>query len=156
MKPEYFRASTQRPFTGEEYPKAGGWSRDHIYGEPVKDVTTHPAFLNAAASVAASTTRYTNRRCRTLCAGTPTPAAAAIPINSSAWRKVPTTCASNAMPSLSGHALAMAGWAVPQTTKLLSVAHWPEPGFYGQFEQNARNWYTRIQETGLYFNHAYR
>ncbi|WP_288143266.1 4-hydroxyphenylacetate 3-hydroxylase N-terminal domain-containing protein, partial [Escherichia coli] len=28
------------------------------------------------------------------------------------------------------------------------------PGFYGQFEQNARNWYTRIQETGLYFNHA--
>ncbi len=27
-------------------------------------------------------------------------------------------------------------------------------GFYGQFEQNARNWYTRIQETGLYFNHA--
>ncbi|MFS9539970.1 4-hydroxyphenylacetate 3-hydroxylase N-terminal domain-containing protein, partial [Klebsiella pneumoniae] len=28
------------------------------------------------------------------------------------------------------------------------------PAFYGQFEQNARNWYTRIQETGLYFNHA--
>ncbi|MCZ5641793.1 hypothetical protein O5511_20505 [Escherichia coli] len=29
-----------------------------------------------------------------------------------------------------------------------------ESGLYGQFEQNARNWYTRIQETGLYFNHA--
>lgn len=28
------------------------------------------------------------------------------------------------------------------------------PAFYGQFEQNARNWYTRIQETGLNFNHA--
>lgn len=48
----------------------------------------------------------------------------------------------------------MAGWAVPQTTKLLSVAHWARIRFYGQFEQNARNWYTRIQETGLYFNHA--
>ena len=76
MKPEDFRASTQRPFTGEEYLKSLQDGREiYIYGERVKDVTTHP-----------------------------TPAAAAIPINSSAWRKVPTTCASNAMPSLSGHA----------------------------------------------------
>ncbi len=29
MKPEDFRASTQRPFTGEEYlKKPAGWSRD--------------------------------------------------------------------------------------------------------------------------------
>lgn len=79
MKPEDFRASTQRPFTGEEYLKSLQDGREiYIYGERVKDVTTHPAFRNAAA--------------------------AAIPINSSAWRKVPTTCASNATPSLSGHA----------------------------------------------------
>ena len=97
MKPEDFRASTQRPFTGEEYLKSLQDGREiYIYGERVKDVTTHPAFRNAAASVA--------QLYDALCAGTPTPAAAAIPINSSAWRKVPTTCASNAMPSLSGHA----------------------------------------------------
>lgn len=28
------------------------------------------------------------------------------------------------------------------------------PEFYGQFADNARNWYQRIQESGLYFNHA--
>ena len=28
------------------------------------------------------------------------------------------------------------------------------PEFYGQFADNARHWYKRIQETGLYFNHA--
>ena len=51
MKPEDFRASTQRPFTGEEYLKSLQDGREiYIYGERVKDVTTHPAFRNAAAS----------------------------------------------------------------------------------------------------------
>lgn len=53
MKPEDFRASTQRPFTREEYLKSLQDGREiYIYGERVKDVTTHPAFRNAAASVA--------------------------------------------------------------------------------------------------------
>ena len=53
MKPEDFRVSTQRPFTGEEYLKSLQDGREiYIYGERVKDVTTHPAFRNAAASVA--------------------------------------------------------------------------------------------------------
>ena len=53
MKPEDFRASTQRPFTGEEYLKSLQDGREiYIYGERVKDVTTHPAVRNAAASVA--------------------------------------------------------------------------------------------------------
>ncbi|MGU0056737.1 4-hydroxyphenylacetate 3-hydroxylase N-terminal domain-containing protein [Enterobacter hormaechei] len=47
------------------------------------------------------------------------------------------------------------GWmGVRRTTKPRSAARWGEPCFYGQFEQNATNWYTRIQETGLYFNRA--
>ncbi len=90
MKPEDFRASTQRPFTGEEYLKSLQDGREiYIYGERVKDVTTHPAFRNAAASVAQLYDALHKPE---------------MPINSSAWRKVPTTCASNAMPSLSGHA----------------------------------------------------
>ena len=41
MKPEDFRASTQRPFTGEEYLKSLQDGREiYIYGERVKDVTT--------------------------------------------------------------------------------------------------------------------
>lgn len=106
MKPEDFRASTQRPFTGEEYLKSLQDGREiYIYGERVKDVTTHPAFRNAAASVAQLYDALHKPEMQdSLCWNTDTAAAAAIPINSSAWRKVPTTCASNAMPSLSGHA----------------------------------------------------
>ena len=53
MKPEEFRADTKRPLTGEEYLKSLQDGREiYIYGERVKDVTTHPAFRNAAASIA--------------------------------------------------------------------------------------------------------
>ena len=52
MKPEDFRADAKRPLTGEEYLKSLQDGREiYIYGERVKDVTTHPAFRNAAASV---------------------------------------------------------------------------------------------------------
>ena len=53
MKPEDFRADAKRPLTGEEYLKSLQDGREiYIYGERVKDVTTHPAFRNAAASIA--------------------------------------------------------------------------------------------------------
>ncbi|MCE1644863.1 Pyoverdin chromophore biosynthetic protein pvcC, partial [Enterobacter hormaechei] len=52
MKPEDFRADKKRPFTGEEYLKSLQDGREiYIYGERVKDVTTHPAFRNSAASI---------------------------------------------------------------------------------------------------------
>ncbi len=52
MKPEDFRTDNKRPLTGEEYLKSLQDGREiYIYGERVKDVTTHPAFRNAAASV---------------------------------------------------------------------------------------------------------
>ncbi len=34
-----------------------------------------------------------------------------------------------------------------RTTNAFGCALGANPTFYGQFEQNARNWYTRIQET---------
>src|SRR3984893_9753517 len=42
-----------RPFTGAEYIESLRDGREvYIYGERVKDVTTHPAFRNAARSIA--------------------------------------------------------------------------------------------------------
>ena len=42
-----------RPFTGAEYLESLRDGREvYIYGERVKDVTTHPAFRNAARSIA--------------------------------------------------------------------------------------------------------
>ena len=42
-----------RPFTGAQYLESLRDGREvYIYGERVKDVTTHPAFRNAARSIA--------------------------------------------------------------------------------------------------------
>jgi hypothetical protein len=51
--PEAIIAGKNRPFTGAEFLESLRDGRDvYIYGERVKDVTTHPAFRNSAASVA--------------------------------------------------------------------------------------------------------
>src|SRR3984957_9230982 len=51
--PEAILAGKNRPFTGAEYLASLRDGREvYIYGERVKDVTAHPAFRNAAASIA--------------------------------------------------------------------------------------------------------
>lgn len=43
----------EKPFTGAEYLESLRDGREiYIYGERVKDVTTHPAFRNSARSIA--------------------------------------------------------------------------------------------------------
>ena len=52
-RPETIVAGKKRPFTGAEFLESLRDGREvYIYGERVKDVTTHPAFRNSAASVA--------------------------------------------------------------------------------------------------------
>ncbi|ETJ11389.1 MAG: 4-hydroxyphenylacetate 3-monooxygenase oxygenase component protein, partial [Escherichia coli DORA_A_5_14_21] len=116
MKPEDFRASTQRPFTGEEYLKSLQDGREiYIYGERVKDVTTHPAFRNAAASVAQLYDALHKPEMQdSLCWNTDTGSGGythkffRVAKSADDLRQqrdaMPTTCASNATPSLSGHA----------------------------------------------------
>ena len=51
--PESILAGQKRPFTGAEYLQSLRDGREvYIYGERVKDVTKHPAFRNAAVSMA--------------------------------------------------------------------------------------------------------
>src|SRR5271169_6935067 len=51
--PEAVLEGKQRPFTGAEFLESLRDGREvYIYGEQVEDVTTHPAFRNAAVSVA--------------------------------------------------------------------------------------------------------
>ncbi|MGC1249391.1 MAG: 4-hydroxyphenylacetate 3-hydroxylase N-terminal domain-containing protein, partial [Xanthobacteraceae bacterium] len=46
-------AAKGRPFTGKEYLESLRDGREvYVYGERVEDVTTHPAFRNAARSIA--------------------------------------------------------------------------------------------------------
>ena len=117
MKPEDFRASTQRPFTGEEYLKSLQDGREiYIYGERVKDVTTHPAFRNAAASVAQLYDALHKPEMQdSLCWNTDT--------GSGGYTHKFFRVAKSA-DDLRQQRDAIAGRAVPQTTKPLSVAHW--------------------------------
>jgi 4-hydroxyphenylacetate 3-monooxygenase len=51
--PEAIVEGKKRPFTGAEFLQSLRDGREvYIYGEQVEDVTTHPAFRNAAASLA--------------------------------------------------------------------------------------------------------
>src|SRR5262249_27674532 len=53
QNPEQLVAQKKRPFTGAEFLQSLRDGREvYIYGERVKDVTTHPAFRNAAQTVA--------------------------------------------------------------------------------------------------------
>ena len=53
MKSEDAIGAKGRPFTGAEYLASLRDGREvYIYGERVEDVTTHPAFRNAARSIA--------------------------------------------------------------------------------------------------------
>ena len=52
-KPEDVIAGKNRPFTGQEYLESLRDDREvYCYGERVRDVTAHPAFRNAARSIA--------------------------------------------------------------------------------------------------------
>src|SRR5262245_43197475 len=52
QKPEDV-VGAERPFTGKEFIESLRDDREvYIYGERVKDVTTHPAFRNAVRSIA--------------------------------------------------------------------------------------------------------
>src|SRR5262249_55220939 len=52
-KPEDVISGKKRPFTGEEYLESLRDGREvYVYGERVADVTTHPAFRNAARTIA--------------------------------------------------------------------------------------------------------
>src|SRR2546421_11413755 len=62
-----------RPFTGEEYLESLRDGREiWIYGERVKDVTTHPAFRNTARMIARLYDALHDQRKSTLCAETDT------------------------------------------------------------------------------------
>ena len=53
QRPEDIIAGKSRPFTGQEYLESLRDGREvYIQGERVDDVTTHPAFRNAARSIA--------------------------------------------------------------------------------------------------------
>ncbi|MBX6426233.1 MAG: Pyoverdin chromophore biosynthetic protein pvcC [Variibacter sp.] len=145
-----------RPFTGAEYLESLRDGREiWIYGERVEDVTTHPAFRNAARSIA----RLYDALHDPVAKGVLT---------------CPTDTGSGGFThkffrvarsreDLIGQRQAIAHWArmtygwmgrTPDYKASLMNTLGANYAFYEQFADNAKAWYKRAQENVLFMNHA--
>ena len=156
MLPEDHRSASNRPFTGAEFLKSLQDGREiFIYGERVKDVTSHPAFRNAAGSVAQLyDALHAPESIDKLCWQTDT--------GNGGYTHRTFRFARSAQ-EIRQQRDAIADWSrlsygwmgrTPDYKAAFGCSLGANPEFYGEYADNARRWYKRIQEAGLYFNHA--
>ncbi|MET4692673.1 4-hydroxyphenylacetate 3-monooxygenase, oxygenase component [Endozoicomonas lisbonensis] len=155
-RPEDYRAESNRPLTGEEYLASLRDGREiYIDGQRIEDVTTHPAFRNSAATVAKLYDALHDPETKEkLCCETDTG-------NGGYTHKFFRYARSK--DELREQRDAIAEWArisygwmgrTPDYKAAFGSSLGAFPEFYGKFEDNARRWYKRIQESCLYLNHA--
>src|SRR3984893_18510414 len=154
--PEAILDGKKRPVTGPEFLESlRDWREVCIYGDRVNDVTTHPAFRNAAASVARL---YDALHCAkskdVLTAPTDT---------GSGGYTHKFFKAAFSREDVIAHRDAIAAWAritygwlgrSPDYKAAFLNTLGANAEFYGKFADNARAWYKRSQESVLFLNHA--
>ena len=155
IKAEDFTAP-DRPFTGAEYLESLRDGREiYIYGERVDDVTTHPAFRNAARSIAKLYDSLHDPATKaTLTCPTDTG-------NGGYTHKFFRVAKSRE--DLIGQREAIAAWArmsygwmgrTPDYKASLMNTLGANSAFYDKFAANAKNWHRRAQDHVLFMNHA--
>lgn len=156
MAPEKLLEGKSRPYTGAEYLQSLRDGREvYIHGERVKDVTTHPAFRNAARSVAKLyDALHAEQTKEVLTTATDTG-------NGGYTHRF--FKAARSREELIGQRDAIAQWAritygwmgrSPDYKAAFLNTLGANADFYGKFAGNARAWYRRAQETVPYVNHA--
>jgi 4-hydroxyphenylacetate 3-monooxygenase len=155
QKPEDVIGSA-RPFTGKEYLESLRDGREvYIYGERVQDVTVHPAFRNAARSVARLYDALHDKKQQ---------AALTCPTDTGSGSFTHKFFrVAHSREDLIGQRDAIAHWArlsygwmgrSPDYKASLMNALGANAAFYERFADNARNWYARSQNHVLFMNHA--
>src|SRR5579863_2684955 len=147
--------SRTRPFTGQEYIQSLQDGREiYIYGERVKDVTTHPAFRNTVRMLARLYDALHDERKSTLCTETDTGSGG---YTHTFFR------ASRTAEELVGARDAIAEWArvtygwmgrSPDYKAAFLATLGANSGFYAPYEENAKRWYKKVQEECTFVNHA--
>jgi 4-hydroxyphenylacetate 3-monooxygenase len=156
MKSEDVIGAPARPFTGAEYLASLNDGREvYIYGERVKDVTTHPAFRNTARSVARLYDALHDPKSKdVLTCPTDTGSGG---VTHKFFR------AARSREDVVGQRDAIAAWArisygwlgrSPDYKASLMNTLGANHQFYGKFSANAQRWYKRAQEHVLFMNHA--
>ena len=145
-----------RPYTGAEYLESLRDGREiWIYGERVKDVTTHPAFRNTARMIARLyDALHDPARQATLTTPTDTGSGG---VTHRFFR--PSTSADDLVASrdaIAEWARISYGWLgrSPDYKAAFLATLGANPEFYAPYQENARRWYARVQEEVSFVNHA--
>ena len=156
QNPEAILEGRKRPFTGAEYLQSLRDGREvYIYGERVKDVTTHPAFRNAAVSVAKLYDALHDANTKgVLTAATDTGSGGYTHKFFKAARSRQDVIAQR--DAIAAWARITYGWMgrSPDYKAAFLNTLGANAEFYGKFADNARAWHKRGQEAVLYLNHA--
>jgi 4-hydroxyphenylacetate 3-monooxygenase len=156
MKPEEVIAGKKRPFTGQEYLDSLKDGREvYIYGERVEDVTTHPAFRNSARTMAKLyDALHDPAQQSVLTCETDT--------GSGGYTHKFFRVARSAE-DLIGQRDAIAAWSrmsygwmgrTPDYKASLMNTLGANAPFWGDYADNAKTWYKRVQESVCFMNHA--
>ena len=154
--PEDILEGKNRPFTGAEFLQSLRDGREvYIYGERVKDVTAHPAFRNAAASVAKLyDALHAPKSKDILTTTTDTGSGGYTHRFFKAARSREEVIAQR--DAIAAWARITYGWMgrSPDYKAAFLNTLGANAEFYGKFAGNARAWHKRGQEAVLYLNHA--
>jgi len=144
--------STGPLLNGERYLESLRDGREvYLYGERIKDVTSHDAFRNASRSIAR------------LYDALHDPAQDLTAVDAFGNRTHKFFMPSRSAIELEGARDAIAAWAklsfgfmgrTPDYKASFMASLGADPGFYAPFEENARQWYTRYASQGLFLNHV--
>lgn len=145
-----------RPMTGDEYLESLKDGREiWIYGEKVKDVTTHPAFRNSVRMVARLYDALHDPKTKAvLTAPTDTGSSGYTHPFFKASRSVEEQVA--ARDAIAGWQRIVYGWMgrSPDYKAAFLATLGANADFYDPYQANAKTWYKKAQESVLFLNHA--
>jgi 4-hydroxyphenylacetate 3-monooxygenase len=145
-----------RPLTGDEFLESLRDGREiWLYGERVKDVTTHPAFRNSARMVARLYDALHDPATKDIItAPTDTGSGGYTHAFFKASRNVEEQV--HARDAIAGWQRLVYGWLgrSPDYKAAFLATLGANADFYAPYQDNARAWYKKAQESVLYLNHA--
>jgi aromatic ring hydroxylase len=147
---------TTQPLNGEEYLESLRDSREvYVYGERVKDVTTHPAFRNTARSIARLyDALHDDRRGPIITTATDT-GSTGVTHKFFRYPRTVEDCVGD-LEAIAEWARLGYGWLgrSPDYKAAFLATLGANADFYDPYQDNARRWYREAQERVLYWNHA--
>src|SRR5688500_7032764 len=151
-----YSTGRKKPFTGQEYLESLRDGREiWIYGERVKDVTTHPAFRNTVRMIARLyDALHDPAKQPVLTMETDTGSGGFTHRFYRASRSVEEMVA--ARDAIAAWARESYGWIgrSPDYKAAFLATLGANSAFYDPYEENARRWYARVQEEVSFVNHA--